>query len=134
MDGERYYCPCCGYRGPHEPAYSEMPPTPFGNLGDPPYIGRFGWASFECCDCCGFEFGYDDDPGASGRACSFGQYRAERVSQQMVWFRSDRRLGVWSLAEQLRAAGIPPKTQDQTLHQTLPHRLFPDHGSPWRAC
>ena len=107
MDGERYYCPCCGYHGLHEPAYSEMPPTPFGNLGDPPYIGRFGWASFECCECCGFEFGYDDDPGASGRGCSFGQYRAERVSQQMVWFRSDRRPGGWSLAQQLRAAGIP---------------------------
>jgi len=76
VDGERYYCPCCGYHGLQEPAY-------------------------------GFEFGYDDDPGASGRACSFGQYRAERVSQQMVWFRSDRRPGGWSLAQQLRAAGIP---------------------------
>ena len=115
MDGERYYCPCCGYHGLHEPAYSEMPPTPFGNLGDPPYIGRFGWASFECCDCCGFEFGYDDDPGASGRACSFGQYRAERVSQQMVWFRSDRRPGGWSLAQQLRAAGIPQDAGPELL-------------------
>lgn len=35
MDGERYYCPCCGYHGLHEPAYSEMPPTPFGYDDDP---------------------------------------------------------------------------------------------------
>lgn len=106
MVGERYNCPCCGYLGLSQPAYSEMPPAPFGDLGKPPYIGRFGYASFGCCDCCGFEYGYDDDPGASGRACSFKQYRAEFVARDMAWFRPDRKPVGWSLDDQLRAAGI----------------------------
>ena len=106
MGAERYHCPCCGYRGLHHPAYPELPPAPFGDLGDPPYIGRFGHASFGCCDCCGFEYGYDDDPGASGRACSFRQYREEFVAAGCRWFYPDRRPDGWSQDEQLRAAGI----------------------------
>lgn len=106
MGAELYYCPCCGYRGLSQPAYTELPPPPFGDLGAPPYIGRFGGATFECCDCCGFEFGYDDDPAASGRACSFRQYRSEFVAGGCQWFRPDERPVAWSLPEQLRAAGI----------------------------
>ena len=67
-----------------------------------------------CCDCCGLEFGYDDDPGASGRACSFRQYRVEFVDREMVWFRPPRRPLLWLPDKQLEAAGIvylvsPPK-------------------------
>ena len=41
-----------------------------GNFGliNPPYLND-GGASFEMCQC-GFEFGYDDDPGASKLAVS----------------------------------------------------------------
>jgi hypothetical protein len=39
----KYICPICGYDGLEEPPYSED--------GEP---------SFEICDCCGNEFGYDD--------------------------------------------------------------------------
>jgi hypothetical protein len=104
--GELFYCPCCGYRGLHGPAYSEISSPPFGDPGDPPYIGRFGHASFECCDSCGLEFGYDDDPGASGRACSFKQYRTEFDQRGQTWFRPAKRPEGWTLEEQLIQAGI----------------------------
>lgn len=106
MSEGNYYCPCCGFRGLVEPAYSELPIPPFGDLGDPPYIGRFGYASFECCECCGFEFGYDDDPDASGHACSFRSHLSKFVHSGMHWFRPDRRPKVWSLEPQLLIAGI----------------------------
>ena len=106
MNREHNFCPCCGYHGLEFLPYSEMPAPPYGDMGDPPYIGRFGEASFGCCDCCGFEFGYDDDAGASGRACSFRQYRQEWITRQMPWFRPEKRPADWSLVEQLAAAGI----------------------------
>jgi hypothetical protein len=45
-----YFCPCCGYRGLHQPAYTELPPPPFEDLGDTPYVARFGGTTLECCD------------------------------------------------------------------------------------
>lgn len=107
MAQEPFACPCCGHRGLGEPAYAALPEPPFGDLGAPPYVGRFGYASFECCACCGFEFGYDDDAGASGQACSFADYLARFVAQGCRWFCPDQRPAAWSLTEQLRAAGIP---------------------------
>lgn len=107
MAAEPFYCPCCGYRGLSEPAYTEMPGPPFGDLGPPPYIGRFGLATFECCGCCGFEYGFDDDPGASARASSFGEYLAEFVASGCHWFSQKERPEGWSLSAQLREAGLP---------------------------
>jgi hypothetical protein len=106
QDQQQFYCPCCGYPGLTGPAYSEMPQPPFGDLGEPPYIGRFGYASFECCDCCGFEFGYDDDAGACGRARSFRQYRTEFQQSDQEWFRGAKRPDDWNFTEQLNQAGI----------------------------
>ena len=48
----RWLCPVCG--------------SP--ELGQAPYLEN-GAASFEMCSC-GFEFGFDDDPGASATALS----------------------------------------------------------------
>lgn len=106
MHQASFHCPCCGLVGLVQPAYSELPLPPFGDLGDPPYVGRFGYASFECCACCGFEFGYDDDAEASGRASSFRSYLEEFVNRGMHWFRADLRPDNWSLEQQLRRAGI----------------------------
>lgn len=103
-----YACPCCGWWGLEYPAYNELPEPPFGDLGQPPYIGRFGEASFQCCECCGFEFGYDCDPAASGRRGSFRDYLRQWTEAGEQWFRPLRRPENWSLQEQLAAAGLPP--------------------------
>ncbi len=73
----RYHCPCCGYDGLSCPAYSELGPPPWPYLGQPPFSEHLGFPSYEVCPCCGFEFGFDDDPGAASKSSSFGEYRAE---------------------------------------------------------
>lgn len=100
-------CPCCGFRGLNYPAYDQLPEPPFGDLGQPPYIGRFGEASFECCECCGFEFGYDCDPAASGRHGTFRDYLVKWVEHGSHWFRPNQRPENWSLEQQLAEAGLP---------------------------
>lgn len=104
----QFACPCCGWWGLGSPAYDKLPQPPFGDLGQPPYIGRFGSASFDCCACCGFEYGYDCDPSASGRRGSFRDYLRQWAGSGGTWFRPSQRPPQWSLAEQLAAAGIPP--------------------------
>ena len=61
----KHYCPCCGYDGLSCPAYSELGPPPWPRLGEPPYSSHLGFPSYEVCSCCGFEYGLDDDPGAT---------------------------------------------------------------------
>jgi hypothetical protein len=106
MEVKRFDCPCCGYRNLEHPAYSEMPQPLPSDLGNPPYIGRYGMASFQCCDCCGFEFGFDDDASASGRETSFEEHLRRFVQSGMPWFRPDCRPEGWDLEIQLRQAGI----------------------------
>jgi hypothetical protein len=90
-----------------------MPEAPFGDLGPPPYIGRFGEASFQICACCGFEYGYDDDAGASGRARSFAAYLEEFLARGCKWFSPRERPEGWSLEAQLREAGLPDRGAGQ---------------------
>ena len=102
-----FACPCCGYFGLSAPAYEDLPNPPFGDLGLPPYVGRFGFASFQCCACCGYEFGFDCDAGASGRARSFEDYRVQWIKDGARWF-SGTLLAPkdWNLTAQLMTAGI----------------------------
>jgi hypothetical protein len=102
-----FACPCCGFRGLDYPAYDQLPDPPFGDLGQPPYIGRFGSASFQCCACCGFEYGYDCDPDASGRRGTFRDYLLKWVDRGSHWFRSKERSENWSLERQLVEVGLP---------------------------
>lgn len=104
---ELFACPCCGYLGLPYPAYEKMPPPPFDDLGLPPYVDRFGSASFQCCDCCGYEFGFDCDAGACGRARSFHEYLEGWMRDGACWFNSSRPAPTgWDLASQLAAAGM----------------------------
>ncbi len=109
----RYVCPCCGYPALRMPAYERLGPPPWGDLGEPPYAPRLGAPSYDCCDCCGIEFGFDDEPGA-GNGVSFAQYLREWVAEGGQWFYPDKRPAGWSLQTQLRAAGIAESgIQDQ---------------------
>lgn len=57
-------------------------------LPDAPYL-EDGGASFQMCSC-GFEFGFDDDPGASAQAlpsveANFNRWRAKVLAQAQPW-------------------------------------------------
>ena len=45
-----------------------------------------GAGSYEVCPNCGFEFGFDDNPGGSAAADSFESYRAEWEQSGSVRF------------------------------------------------
>lgn len=100
-----YFCPCRGYPALGMSAYELLGPPPWGDLGEPPYAPRLGAPSYDCCDCCGFEFGFDDEPGA-GAGVSFAQYLRNWVARGCRWFYPDKRPVDWCLKAQLLAAGI----------------------------
>ena len=103
-----FVCPCCGYPGLTTRPYERLPPAPYDDLGDPPYIERFGAASFEACDCCGYEFGFDCDAAACGNPRSFRAYRQQWLSGGATWFSSRRaKPPGWNLNRQLAVAGLP---------------------------
>ncbi len=102
----KFVCPCCGYPQLAGPPYERMALPPWLDHGKPPYHLRYGSASYDCCSCCGFEFGFDDDPGGSAKACSFSEYLADWIARGCVWFSPSRKPEGWSLEEQLHTAGI----------------------------
>jgi len=105
----RQYCPCCGYDGLSEPAYSGLGPPPWPDLGAPPYSSRLGFPSYEVCSCCGFEFGFDDEPGAAAKPSSFEEYRAEWLLSGAEWFSPHEKPAGWDWQEQLSRIGIESK-------------------------
>ena len=70
MNNKSTLCPVCGY-----------------DLGFEPWEG--GFASNESCLCCGIEFGYHDDPDASGiqgsREQIYIQWRNKWIDSGMMW-------------------------------------------------
>ena len=77
----RWYCPVCG--------------SP--ELSQAPYF-EDGAASFEMCSC-GFEFGFDDDPGASAQALPTVVENWKRWRSKLV----ERTRGSESKSAELRA-------------------------------
>ena len=69
-----FTCPVCGSAELASPPYAIWPP-PTGVTITPPYEDFLGAPSYEVCPNCGFEFGFDDNPGANVRADSFNVYR-----------------------------------------------------------
>jgi hypothetical protein len=108
-----FTCPCCGY--------PDLSVAPFALLTDPipppnaapPYSSTLGGASFEICSCCGFEFGFDDDAGASGHTTSFEDHREDWLERGAPWFSPTRRPPGWDVDEQLAAAGFVPTRLDR---------------------
>ena len=64
-----FRCPVCG----------------FPELDEQPYTDE-GGASYEICECCGFQFGWTDDD----QGISFEQWRAKWVADGMPWDTSGR--------------------------------------------
>ena len=102
-DAPAYTCPVCGY-----PSLECEPYHP----GEVP--------SFSMCPCCGTEFGFDDEPGASGihvpfdnnrdenregfRLAAFSVLRSQWIERGMRWFHpAVSPPPGWNPAEQLEA-------------------------------
>lgn len=102
-----HLCPACGFAGLRTLPYAELRSLPVSDDLEPPYSQYFGDPSYEVCDCCGFEYGNDDEPG-TGLPVTFRRYREEWISGGTQWFAPSRRPVDWSLADQLEAAGISP--------------------------
>jgi hypothetical protein len=104
--GSKHTCPICGYAGLDQAPYANLEEVPVPEGLEPPYGQHFGTPSFEVCDCCGFEFGNDDEPGTA-EGVSFGAYRREWLDDGAQWFSPSNRPSGWSPQAQLSAAGLP---------------------------
>jgi len=70
------FCPVCGW-GPFEKAYSS-----YQELR----------SSYNICECCGCEYGYDDDE----------NYYKEWISNGCEWFEAKERPKNWNIENQLK--------------------------------
>lgn len=99
-----YTCYCCGWNKLDFKPYERYPysiPSDIAKL-PPPYYNHWGKPSYGVCDCCGFEFGQDDDPGTA-TPVTFAEYRKEWISQEnATWFSPEKKPANWSLEEQLK--------------------------------
>jgi rubredoxin len=106
---QRWSCPACGYPDLREAPYENWPGLPTPDIAHPPYQAHFGAPSFEGCPSCGFEFGVDDDAGASGSATSFTEWRQAWIDGGCVWWaRYERKPRSWDGRRQLADAGLEP--------------------------
>jgi hypothetical protein len=78
------HCRVCGLR---------QPTPPRGESGAAP--------TYEICDCCGVEFGYEDVTAESAR-----RFRQKWIATGLLWFAPDSRPPDWSWEEQQKT--IPP--------------------------
>src|SRR4051812_12085302 len=106
-----FVCPCCGYPGLTQPAYTSLMSrtVPAHGKYSPPYGRAFGTPSYDVCDCCGFEFGNDDEPGTAPPS-TFEDYLRNWIQGGCTWFQPGRRPPNWSVRDQLREAGIDMPT------------------------
>jgi hypothetical protein len=77
-------CPVCNWVGLNRPPYTTWPPDPDMVL-TPPYMYQLGMPTYEVCVRCGYEFGFDDDPGEEGAETSFEEYRAKWIAKGKPW-------------------------------------------------
>ena len=77
-------CRVCGFQ------YDDY--YPWGENGQLP--------TYDICDCCGAEFGYDDDIGACGEPIQ--TYRSKWINGGAKFFRPSERPENWNLEDQLK--------------------------------
>ena len=82
---EKHICPVCGY-----PELSELPNS----------LTR--GASYEICESCGFQFGFDDD----SEGWTFEGWRKEWIKRGMKWSSSNPPPTTWDPEKQLLNIGI----------------------------
>jgi hypothetical protein len=101
-------CPVCGWTGLSVKPYEDWPGLPVPDRARPPYQDTFGGASYEVCRSCGFEFGFDDHPGA-GDGVSFDEYRSKWIADGCHWWsQTEPEPNRWDPNEQLRGGGLAP--------------------------
>lgn len=71
-----FECPSCGCHCLQRPAYAGISDTNREVAHSPPYELSLGAASYQGCPCCGFEFGFNDNPGDGLPGQRFSEYRA----------------------------------------------------------
>lgn len=98
-------CPCCGFKGLAEKPYINIPQISETKNKRVPYENIWGFPSYEVCGCCGYEFGFDDNPG-NGEGESFEQARQEWINNGCQWFEPSEKPIGWNAEAQLRAAGL----------------------------
>jgi hypothetical protein len=79
-----FACPVCEYEGLEVKPYQVWPP-PDDVVLRPPYEDQLGAPSYEVCSSCGYEFGFDDNPGTCAPT-SFDEYRTESEAAGKPWF------------------------------------------------
>jgi len=77
----KHICPVCGYPNLDEPSYDKT-----------------GYPSYNICDCCGFEFGFDD----TNNGIAFDNYRKKWIKEGASWFSEHKKPPHWNLEEQLK--------------------------------
>ncbi|MGL4874385.1 MAG: hypothetical protein ACRC30_07010 [Clostridium sp.] len=77
---KRYVCPICGYP----------------NLDESPRNEK-GMPSFDICDCCGIEFGYEDCTEESAI-----EYRKRWIDSGGEWFSKELKPSNWDIENQLK--------------------------------
>lgn len=92
----KYDCPCCGYGGLDQPAYAGFTRLPVPASATPPYGACLGEGSYDVCACCGFEFGFDDEPGPGAEPSTFETYRAQWIADGCRWFDERARPADWT--------------------------------------
>ncbi len=83
-ESNKHLCRVCGY-------YQEDPP--WGEDGKTP--------TFEICDCCGVEFGYED-----AKTKAIFQFRKLWLAGGACWFKEFKKPAKWDLSAQLAPLGI----------------------------
>lgn len=107
----KFTCPVCGWDKLDCKPYENMPPLSQTHRVQPPYENVWGFPSYEVCECCGFEFGNDDNGMDASSNFSFESYLREWFDKQKCeWFTPSKKPDNWSLIQQLENAGldIPP--------------------------
>jgi len=78
----RYFeCPCCGCISLSAQPYAEISHAGERSPIAIPYESVFGAPSYEGCDSCGYEFGFDDNPGGGLEGQRFSEHRASWLSK-----------------------------------------------------
>lgn len=101
-----YHCPCCGYDGLELRPYADMPDPPWDEHPDPPYCVHYGEPTYDVCDCCSFEYGFEDEPGGGATPDSFETVRLEWIKRGCPWFYEHKKPEGWLLTEQLKRIGV----------------------------
>lgn len=85
----------------------------------PPYRKYWGDPSYDCCACCGYEFGTDDET-AGKPGYTFEEYLVDWITEgKMHWILPEDKPANWKLSEQMKVAGLKITPQVSKALQDL---------------